>query len=217
MRTIAVLPVKRFADAKQRLAEDLPGRSRVALVQAMLADVLIALKRSRRVDGVIVVTGDEIAERLALNYEAEVLADDEDEGHSEAAARGVELAVARRAERVLLVPGDCPALDPAEVDGLLDNPPQGTDEVTIVPDRHGTGTNALLLVPPRVITPAFGEGSRERHVALAREAGAAAFLAEPSSLLLDVDTRADIEELTRRLADVRGGAAHTRGLLPRMT
>ena len=43
--------------------------------------------------------------------------------------------------------------------------------MTIVPDRHGTGTNALLLSPPDVIAPAFGPDSRARHVAIAERAG----------------------------------------------
>ena len=71
------------------------------------------------------------------------------------------------ADRALLVPGDCPALDPGEVSALLAH----TAPVVIVPDRHGTGTNALLLAPPDAIAPSFGPGSFARHAALA---GAAA-------------------------------------------
>ena len=65
-------------------------------------------------------------------------------GQSAAAARGIEAALERGAERVLLVPGDCPALDPGEVSALL----ALRADVVIVPDRHGTGTNSLLLTPP---------------------------------------------------------------------
>ena len=43
--------------------------------------------------------------------------------------------------------------------------------VTIVPDRHGTGTNALLLSPPDAIAPAFGPDSCARHVDRARRPG----------------------------------------------
>ena len=61
-----------------------------------------------------------------------------------AAELGIEAAAARGAERVLLVPGDCPALDPKELDALLDKR-SPAPSVVVVPDRHGTGTNALLL------------------------------------------------------------------------
>ncbi|WP_320669598.1 2-phospho-L-lactate guanylyltransferase [Patulibacter defluvii] len=216
MRTIAIVPVKRFSNAKQRLADVLPARSRVALMQAMVTDVLIALRRSQLVEGVIVVTGEPVAEQIAVNYNAEVLPDAHDLGHSEAVAAGIQWALGRGAERVLLVPGDCPTLDPSEVDGLLAADPHDGPEVTIVPDRHGSGTNALVLTPPDVMPAAFGEGSRARHAEAAKAAGAAVFEARPETLLLDVDTREDLEALQARLDEVRGGASHTRGLLPRI-
>lgn len=216
MRTVAIVPVKRLATAKQRLADRLPTRSRVALVQAMLTDVLIALRRSTLVDLVIVVTGEETAEQIALNYGAEVLDDEVDAGHSAAAERGIALAMTRGAKRVLLVPGDTPALDPKEVDGLLASAPEGEREVTLVPDRHGDGTNALVLTPPDVIEPTFGPGSRARHTAAAQTAGAAVFVAEPVSLTLDIDTADDLAELEAHLGRTRGSASHSRGLLPRI-
>ena len=58
MSTIAVLPVKRFDDAKQRLGETLRGGTRRALAEAMLTDVLTALRRSKRVEAVVVVTSE---------------------------------------------------------------------------------------------------------------------------------------------------------------
>jgi 2-phospho-L-lactate guanylyltransferase len=102
------------------------------------------------------------------------------------------------------LPGDCPLLDPRELDSLLSA--TGERHVAVVPDRHGTGTNALVLSPPDAIRPAFGEGSRERHVAAAREAGIPFFVEEVDSLALDLDTPADVIALTREL-DSRGGRA----------
>jgi 2-phospho-L-lactate guanylyltransferase len=215
MRTFAVVPVKRFGAAKQRLSDVLPARSRVALMQAMVTDVLIALRRAELVDSVLVVTGEPIAEQIAVNYNAEVLLDPRDLGHSEAAALGIAVAMSRGAERVILLPADTPTIDPAEIDGLLNTAPDGR-EVTIVPDRHGTGTNALILTPPDVMTASFGEGSRARHAAAGKEGGAAVYEAEPATITLDVDTGDDLEALQARLGEVRGGASHTRGLLPRI-
>jgi 2-phospho-L-lactate guanylyltransferase len=67
--------------------------------------------------------------------------------------------------------------------------------VGIVPDRHGTGTNALLLAPPDAISPAFGEGSRERHARLAGAAGLDPALESLESLALDLDTPEDLAAL----------------------
>jgi 2-phospho-L-lactate/phosphoenolpyruvate guanylyltransferase len=214
-RTFAILPVKRFVAAKQRLGEGLSAGTRRVLAEAMVGDVLIALRRASRVDRVVVVTGEPAAQALAGGHGAEVLDDPDDAGHNEAAARGVGWARERGAACVVLVPGDCPALDPAELDALLEDAGEGP-RVTVVPDRHGTGTNALVLSPPDVIEPAFGPGSRARHEEAARAAGADCRVAEPSSLALDVDTLEDLDALREALAARTGGAANTRGLLKRI-
>ena len=119
MRTVAVLPVKRFGAAKQRLGDELSPGSRRALTEAMVTDVLIALRRAKSVDAVVVVTGESSATALALGHGADAIPDPDDAGHVEAAERGVRWAVSNGADRVLLVPGDTPALDPKELDALL--------------------------------------------------------------------------------------------------
>lgn len=217
MSTVAILPVKRFGAAKQRLDRGLSSGTRRALAEAMITDVLVALRRCAGIDTVLVVTAEPAAEALARGYGADVVEEAEDHGHSEAALAGIAEAVERGASRVLLVPGDCPALRPEEVDELLARRPGGgRPEVVVVPDRHGTGTNALLLTPPGAMAPSFGPGSRERHEAAAREAGAAVEVAEVPSLMLDVDTVDDLEALRDALGAGTGGAAHTRGMLGRL-
>jgi 2-phospho-L-lactate/phosphoenolpyruvate guanylyltransferase len=204
MRTVAILPVKSFGRAKQRLGQAFPDRP--ALAAAMVADVLDALHAVPSLDGVIVVTAEPIAAAVATEHGADVVHDPEETGQSDAVARGI---AATDAGRVLLVPGDCPALDPAEVEALL----RHDAPVVIVPDRHGTGTNALLLSPPGVMTPAFGEGSFVRHANLARDAGAEPTVAQVRTLGLDVDTPDDLAALRRALDTHPGGAVRTRALL----
>jgi 2-phospho-L-lactate guanylyltransferase len=128
---------------------------------------------------------------------------------------GLGRAVQRGAARVLLVPGDCPALEHSELEDLLSRelPPRGG---LIVADRHGTGTNGLLLQPPDALTPAFGEGSFARHRQLAAEAELPLEQVMAPSLALDVDNPADLDALRDHLVTQRGGAAHTRGLLLRI-
>lgn len=215
--TVAVVPVKRFSAAKQRLVPDgMSEGTRRALAEAMVTDVLIALRRARRVDRVLVVTGEPAAEALAGGYDASVVADPHDAGHSAAAMLGIRAAIMLAADRVLLLPGDCPAMVPAEVDALVDRSLRARGpEVLVVPDRHGTGTNGLVLTPPDVIEPAFGEGSRERHEDRSAAAGAACEVVEVPSLGLDVDTFEDLQALRAALAQAHGNAANTRGLLAR--
>jgi 2-phospho-L-lactate guanylyltransferase len=198
VNTAAVLPVKRFDDAKQRLAAGIDAGRRRELAGAMVADVLEAIGQARGIDRLIVVSGDPIAQELASKAHAEIVPDPEDAGHVEAALAGIARAEVEGAKRVVLLAGDCPLLDPRELDRLLTGVPDSY--VGIVPDRHGSGTNALLLSPPDAIVPAFGEGSRERHVEAARQAGVPFGIEELPSIELDLDTPADVIALTRELA-----------------
>jgi 2-phospho-L-lactate guanylyltransferase len=211
MRTAAVLPVKSFGRAKQRLGAAVGQPDRGELAAAMLGDVLAALGVADGLGGLVVVTAEPRAAAAARDAGAHVVDDPVEAGQSNAAARGVAAAVARGAERALLVPGDCPAIDPAEVGALLDG--FAGAGLVIVPDRHGSGTNALLIEPPEAIEPAFGPGSFARHATLGAAAGLAVRVAHAPSLELDVDTPGDLAALRASLAAHPAAAPRTRALL----
>jgi 2-phospho-L-lactate guanylyltransferase len=201
--------VKSFDAAKQRLSSLLGAGSRQALAQAMFMDVLAALGRVTAVDKVVLVTSESFAE-YAAGDDVVVLTDEQEAGQSAAAEIGIRWAQAAGFERVLLVPGDTPLLDAAELGELLTG---SRHEVVIVPDRHGTGTNALLLSPPDAIAPSFGPNSLKRHVELA-QAGEHPFRIERvASLMHDVDTSADLTDLSAVLEAQRATAPRTRGAL----
>jgi len=207
LKATAVLPVKRFGAAKQRLAAGMESRRREALVAAMLEDVLAAIGAARSIEQTIVVSSERRAAKPVAAAGAELIPDPGEGGHPGAALAGIARAEERGASCVVLLPGDCPLLDPRELDRLLTGVP--ASYVAVVPDRHGTGTNALVLSPPRAIQPAFGEGSCERHVAAAREAGVPFGVEELASLALDLDTPADLIALTRELESRPGRARRT--------
>jgi 2-phospho-L-lactate guanylyltransferase len=206
MRATAVVPVKRFAVAKSRLGPRVEETRKPELVAAMVADVLEAIGSARLVERTIVVSQEPRAAELAAAAGAELLSDFDDASHSAAALAGIAAAEVVGAGCVALLPGDCPLLDPRELDKMLTGVPDAY--VAVIPDRHGTGTNALVLAPPTAIEPSFGEGSRERHVAAARAAGIPYGVEELPSLGLDLDTPADIVALTMRV-EVSGGAKRT--------
>jgi 2-phospho-L-lactate/phosphoenolpyruvate guanylyltransferase len=213
MRTIAVLPVKSFGAAKQRLAAHLGLGSRQALAQAMFSDVLGSLRHIRGIETIAVVTADRVAESAAFGDRIQVLRDTEEAGQSQAASIGVRWALAAGFERALLVPGDTPLLDAAEVEAMLARSQDRGLGAVIVPDRHGKGTNALLLSPSDALEPSFGPDSLARHVAGAQAAGLAYAVEEVPSLVLDVDTPEDLAELAGMLGGRRGHAPMTRGAL----
>jgi 2-phospho-L-lactate guanylyltransferase len=209
MSTIAILPVKSFDAAKQRLAGALGARARGALARAMLSDVLASLRRVPGLEAVAVVTADRAAESAMLGEGVHVLRDTERAGQSPAALIGIRHALDRGFDRALLVPGDTPLIDPDEVAALLERAPA----VAIVPDRHLTGTNALLLSPPDALEPSFGPDSLARHAAAAKAAGVEYSVERLPTLELDVDTPDDLAELAAALDSRRSQAPETRGAL----
>jgi 2-phospho-L-lactate guanylyltransferase len=213
MRTAAILPIKSFGAAKQRLAPVLGSGSRQALAQAMFTDVLGSLRRVNGLETIAVVTGDPAAEAAARGNRVIVLDDPNEDGQSAATTLGIRHAAAAGFERVLLVPGDTPLLDPGEVDGLLVRGESDGMQVVIVPDRHGSGTNALLITPPEAFGPRFGPDSLHRHVTAAQEAGLKHSVEELPSLTHDVDTPDDLDALSTVLDERRGMAPMTRGAL----
>jgi 2-phospho-L-lactate guanylyltransferase len=195
MRTTAIIPVKRFGRAKQRLAKALSPAARKELCRAMLGDVLEAVDQSSRIERILVVTKEWDLPVVEVPWTG--VPDVRRSTHSAAVSRGVEGAIDEGAECVAVLPGDCPLLDPAELDAALGRARPG--RVAIVPDRHGSGTNALLLSPPDAIEPAFGPGSRERHEKLARAFGHEVAVEHLYSLSLDLDTYEDLAVLRQAL------------------
>jgi 2-phospho-L-lactate guanylyltransferase len=220
MRATAILPVKRFGRAKQRLLDRLDRPQRADLVKAMLTDVIAAICEAEAIERLIVVTGEGRAERIALHRARraktpiEVLQDPDDRGHSEAATLGIIRALSLGAKCAALLPGDCPLLDPAELDGALER--MGPGRVAVVPDRHATGTNALILSPADAIGPAFGPESAERHRDRARRAGYEVATEELPSLALDLDTADDLTALAAAVAERPERAPATAAVLQQL-
>jgi 2-phospho-L-lactate/phosphoenolpyruvate guanylyltransferase len=205
VRATAIIPVKRFGEAKKRLLDRLDRPARATLIKAMLSDVFAAVTEAESIERLIVVTGEGRAERIALHRAQrvktpiEVLQDPDDRGHSEAATLGIIRALSLGAQCSALLPGDCPLLDPAELDTALAAMHPG--RITVICDRHGTGTNGLLLAPADAIGPAFGEGSAERHRDRGERAGYETAIEPVASLGLDLDTPDDLAELEAVLAE----------------
>jgi 2-phospho-L-lactate guanylyltransferase len=213
MRTLAILPIKSFGAAKQRLSGLLGNGSRQALAQAMFLDVLASLRRVGGIDAVAVVTADGDAEIAARRGGVHLLHDPDEAGQSRAAGIGIRHGLELGFERVLLVPGDTPLLAVDEVDALLAGAAADGTSVVIVPDRHDTGTNALLLAPPTAIEPSFGPESLARHMAAAQAAGVSHRIERVPSLIFDVDTTDDLAVVAAAIEESRKVAPRTRGAL----
>ncbi len=210
-RILAIVPVRALEGAKSRLGAVLDAEERRDLVVAMLRRTLIALAEAGRIDGSVVVSSDEEVLEIA-RAEGGIPLRQLGGGLNGALDQARTVAMELGADAIVVVPGDLPAVTGNALDALVDmagdaargpgvaagdaagvvhRGVDGPPVVALVPDRHGRGTNALLLRPPDAIPFAFGGDSRLAHAALAAGAGAA-YVEVPGPLDLDLDTPEDL-------------------------
>jgi 2-phospho-L-lactate guanylyltransferase len=190
--TIAVVPFKDLASAKERLSDRLDPAARRSLVLAMMDDVLGALTGASGVSGLLVVTREPEIVRRASRFGAEILQEPANDGHTAAVHRAVRELERRGTASMLCVSGDLPAVQPEEIEAMLRSlgPPPS---VVLVPSRNGQGTNAVLVAPPAALPLRFGEPSFPSHLSRARELGLRTEVLELAGLGLDIDTPEDLD------------------------
>ena len=211
-RTWAVVPIRGLESAKTRLGGDLDAEERTALVTELLRRTLAATRDARHITGTVVVTMDGAAAEIARRHRAVGLVE-RAPGLNGAIEAARSVAQARGATAVLVLPADLPAVAAPALDELIVAADHAAAEhaaaargtsgiVALVPDRHGEGTNALLVSPPSAIAPAFGAASRARHAAAARAAGIPV-VEVGGPLSLDVDTADDLLDAEAALGSLR--------------
>lgn len=205
--TWALVPLRGLEDAKTRLGAELDPEERLELVVTMATRTLAATRDAPGIAGTVLVTADPAAAELAVSFGARTIVQ-RLPGLNAALREARASAVGLGATAVLILPIDLPAVTPEAIEAVLEagraavaGPARPV--VVAVPDRHGSGTNALLVAPPAAIEPAFGEGSYAAHAAAAAAAGAT-FVRHAGPLTLDVDTGADLLA-AEAVASGRGG------------
>ena len=199
----AVLPVKDFGHAKQRLAGFLSAVERRLLAEAMAEDVMETLSQVSELSEIIVVTRDERAFELAARHGARVLTEPANDGQSAAVERAAAALGRAGVESLLQVPGDVPGASADEIAAVLaahGRASDGAPAVTLVPSYDRRGTNCVLCSPPDALPFAFGHDSFEPHCEAARAQGIAPRIIALPGLGLDIDTPDDLRAFVARPA-----------------
>jgi len=188
----AIVPVKPLRRGKSRLAGILTEDERADLNRALLQHTLQILSELREVDEVLVVSRDPQVLTIARNYGARTVREDGQPELNTALKRATVIAQVYATRGVLVLPADLPLISREDALALVE---RATDPpvVVIAPDRHGKGTNALLISPAGLIEYDFGEDSFQRHCNLVKKAGARLEVVNLPSLGLDLDSPEDYE------------------------
>jgi 2-phospho-L-lactate guanylyltransferase len=190
-RVYALIPVGALDGAKSRLGAVLDAEERHDLVIRLAETTIRAAVETPGIAETLVITPDDTVRGLALAAGARPMRQ-RSRGLNAGLREARDEALAAGATALLILPIDLPRASPAAIDAVIDT--LGDDRrplVAIVPDRHGRGTNALLLAPPDVIDFCFGGDSRAAHVAAATAAGARVIELD-GPLRQDLDTPDDL-------------------------
>src|SRR5579883_945090 len=226
MKYSALVPVKRLALAKSRLAASLSPHRREMLVLDMLRHVVSTLCESDLFEQVYVVSADVQVLELVLDWGAEPLREIQP-GHNPALQAAAQLIFERAAWRqrvqtasgpraflapeyegwrasqgsqslgLLTISADLPSLSQQDVRMLLTCGERS--QVVLAASRDGSGTNAILMRPPLVLPYLFGPHSLSAYIQAARRHQVSYTLVQNAGLAFDIDTPEDVHELEQAL------------------
>jgi 2-phospho-L-lactate/phosphoenolpyruvate guanylyltransferase len=198
----AVVPVKEFEGAKQRLSPALSPDERRLLATTMLEDVLDAVSAVKSLAGVLVVTVDPVATSLAARYGARVVADGAREGHTGAVMAAARLLVREDSAGMMTMPGDIPRLASEEIAATL-AAHRAAPAFTIVPAHDDLGSNTIVCSPPDAVPLRFGEDSFYPHLDAARAQGIEPLVVRHPGIGMDIDNPVDLVTFLRMSPTVR--------------
>lgn len=187
-RAHVLVPVKRLANAKTRLAESLSPHERATLMGDLVAHVL-AVTREAGVGPVTIVS--------AEPFEIEGVSRFDDRGlpWNDALAAAISETVVE--EIAAIVSADLPALRADEVRALVAATPARGIAIGRALDA---GTNAVAMRPPGAMRTCFGEqGSAALHARIAADAGLDAVILDLPGLAFDIDTPNDLDRMRRNV------------------
>jgi len=189
----AIVPVKTFAQAKQRLALVLSAQERARLAEAMLCDVLEQLTTVPQLAGIMVVTADPLAAQVAASFGAHHVLDLLENGVNQAVSAGLDAACQAECP-VAIIAADVPFATSTEIAAALSCLEQ--NPVVLAPAEADGGTNLLALRRVDLIEPSFGEDSFARHRARAHALNLSCGIFRAQGLGHDIDRAEDLLALS---------------------
>ena len=189
MKTFAIVPVKRFENAKTRLSSMLDTEDRIRLSSLMLEDTLQILSVAPPLTQVIIVSADKRADEIATKHGAKFLPEEKEKGVNSAVALADGYCIEKEAaDATIVIPHDLPLLDSIVISKACELAEKESTCIVICPSVRYDGTNMLLRKPPSVIGTFYETDSYNMHVRTAIKLGIPVKPLLSKSLMSDIDT-----------------------------
>lgn len=198
MKTFAIVPVKRFENAKTRLSSMLDTEDRIRLSSLMLEDTLQILSVAPPLTQVIIVSADKRADEIATKHGAKFLPEEKENGVNSAVALADGYCIEKEAaDATIVIPHDLPLLDTIVISKACELAEKESTCIVICPSVRYDGTNMLLRKPPSVIGTFYETDSYNMHVRTAIKLGIPVKPLLSKSLMYDIDTPEDALQLIK--------------------
>ena len=198
MKTFAIVPVKRFENAKTRLSSMLDTEDRIRLSSLMLEDTLQILSVAPPLTQVIIVSADKRADEIATKHGAKFLPEEKENGVNSAVALADGYCIEKEAaDATIVIPHDLPLLDSIVISKACELAEKESTCIVICPSVRYDGTNMLLRKPPSVIGTFYETDSYNMHVRTAIKLGIPVKPLLSKSLMYDIDTPEDALQLIK--------------------
>lgn len=198
MKTFAIVPVKRFENAKTRLSSMLDTEDRIRLSSLMLEDTLQILSVAPPLTQVIIVSADKRADEIATKHGAKFLPEEKEKGVNSAVALADGYCIEKEAaDATIVIPHDLPLLDSIVISKACELAKKESTCIVICPSVRYDGTNMLLRKPPSVIGTFYETDSYNMHVRTAIKLGIPVKPLLSKSLMYDIDTPEDALQLIK--------------------
>jgi 2-phospho-L-lactate/phosphoenolpyruvate guanylyltransferase len=197
MKTFAIVPIKRFENAKTRLSSILDTDDRIRLSLLMLKDTLQILSAVHSLSQVITVSADKRVGEIAVKYGANLLLEEKERGVNSAVALADSYCMKKAADATMVIPHDLPLLDSTDISKACELAENESRCIVICPSLRYDGTNMLLRKPPSIIATFYDADSYNMHVKAAIRLGIPVKRLLSKGLVHDIDTPEDALEIMK--------------------
>jgi 2-phospho-L-lactate/phosphoenolpyruvate guanylyltransferase len=197
MKTFAIVPIKRFENAKTRLSSILDTDDRIRLSLLMLEDTLQILSVVHSLSQLITVSADKRVGEIAVKYGANFLLEEKERGVNSAVALADSYCMKKAADATMVIPHDLPLLDSTDISKACELAENESRCIVICPSLRYDGTNMLLRKPPSIIATFYDADSYNMHVKAAIRLGIPVKRLFSKALMHDIDTPEDALEVMK--------------------
>ena len=194
MKTLAIIPVKTFSQAKTRLT--LSKIQKEFLCKIMLEEVLRTISKSKSIDNIAIVSKDEDAMKLGKQFGALQIYDN-DRGVNTAISLADKYLSDKGYDCSVIFPQDIPIMEPSDIDNLLSFL-KSSSSVIIVPSLQFNGTNALVRCPTNIMETQYDRGSYSYQLKAAKTVTQNVSIAFIRRIMLDIDDDSDLQYIIKQ-------------------